>query len=132
MTPIQNDRICAVIVLISGFLILVSSWMLTGSSDFKPVREGIEIALLIWLATGSAIARWIIGILSSLVVVVAIIGALWLISNGLDISRFESMQQLAYVVIALAVAAHGYVAWRLIVWPRQNKLQMATPMSASD
>ncbi|WP_411825423.1 hypothetical protein [Luteolibacter sp. AS25] len=121
MKTIQNDRLCAVIVLIGGILILVGSSMLTGVFEVNPIREGVEIALLIWLATGSTIARWIIGILSALVVVVAIIGGFWLVSNGLDISRLAASQQLAHAVVALAVAAHGYVAWRLLLRPRQDR-----------
>jgi hypothetical protein len=119
MNTLTNYRLCALITALGGLLVVLGIWMMSGVFSFDPVREGFTLLLLVWLATGSNVARWIVGLLLAGSVLVALGGMVWLAANGLELGRMESRQQGAFIPVALAVALYGFVAWRLLVWPRR-------------
>ena len=101
---------------------------MSGNTGIEPIRESVEVALLIWLVTGSGVARWIIGILATLVVVVAAVGTVWIVIDGFNLSGLGSRQRLSFVIVGIAVVMHGFVAWRLLIWPSSNRFnQKADP-----
>jgi len=87
--------------------------------DFRVIREVATLLLLVWLSTGSNIARWIVGTLSLAVVLIGIVGTIWLLSQRAGFENLESSQQLAFGVFAVAVVIHGLVA-RLLLFKRKE------------
>ena len=128
MKTTRNYWLCASITLAAGIFIHIGSWMMSGNTGIEPIRESVEVALLIWLVTGSGVARWIIGILAALVVVAAAVGTVWIVIDGFNLSGLGSRQRLSFVIVGIAVVMHGFVAWRLLIWPSSNRFnQKADP-----
>lgn len=100
----------------------VGHFMISGVFELNLVKEALTIGLLVWLATGSSPARWIVGVLTALSVVIAGIASFLLLSRGFDdLKLLTSRQQSSFVVVAVAGVLYGFVAWRLLVWPgRRN------------
>ena len=118
MTTIQNARMSSVITAIAALLVMLATWMSSGASGFEPTREIITLLLLIWLATGSTVARWIVGILTALALPVSVIGSFWLISNGLDLATIFRPH---FIIIAFAVTMYAFVTYRLLIWKSHTK-----------
>ena len=100
---------------------MTGTWMMTGVFEFNLAKEVLTIGLLFWLATGSSTARWIVGVLTAVAVLIAGIGSLLLLLRGFDAPRLPSRQQISLVVVGVAVVLYGFVAWRLLLWSGREK-----------
>ncbi len=134
MNKIHNIRICAVLAAIGTLLVMLGIWMMSGEFTFDPISEGLALVLLVWLATGSEVARWIVGFLLAVAVLVAVGGAVWFATNDFDFSQLSKRQQWSLPLVVFAAFIYSIVSWRLLVWPRridskrqiQNKSMEAT------
>ncbi len=114
MSDLTNKRFCAGLTLLGVILMSLATFLLASKWDFSVIREVATLLLLVWLSTGSNIARWIVGTLSLAVVLIGIVGTIWLLSQRAGFENLESSQQLAFGVFAVAVVIHGLVAWLLL------------------
>ena len=134
MNTITNYRFCSVLAAIGIILMRINTWVIYDGPIFDDpifdsVRErtktfnlddGITLVLLVWLAMGSNIARWIVGLLLTGAVLIGIVTIVEFekISEFI-FGRLEPREQVSFLLTAVAISLDGFVAWRLLVWPRR-------------
>jgi len=120
MTSLQNKRLCAGIAAIETVMMAFANYLLTGHYYLSVIRDITTLVLLIWLFSGSEIARWIIGVLSCICVVIAVGGTVWIASHNDHLGSLDFTQQFSFVFAVLSVVALGFVGYRLVIWrPRE-------------
>ena len=121
MTSLQNKRLSAGISAIAQAAILIANYMLSGHSGINAIRDSVTLCLLLCLFCGSEIARWIIGILSCLGVVIGLGGITWIALQADGRGLMIGPQRAPTLFIFIALVAIGFVAYRLIFWrPPEN------------
>lgn len=121
MSSLQNDRLCAALSVIAVLSMKLGIWLMSGDFGFKVVGDGITLIFVVWLATGSTIARWIVGSLTAIASIIVIGGLIWLFAGGLDPRTLETRQKLSFVPVVLYALINAFVAWRLMIWNRCSK-----------
>ena len=114
MRDSTTRTLCAGLTLLAIVLMSLATFLMTGRWEFSAVREVATVLLLLWLLTGSNVARWIVGILSVGAVLIGIVGAIWLMNQRTGFEYLTAAQQSAFGGFAAAVAIHGLVAWLLL------------------
>ena len=114
MNRLTIQRMAALLTLLAIGAHLWVTRLQEGQWIISPVRDGIEILLVVWLFNGSSIARWIVAALSSLAVVMAVAFAAYFSFS----SQFQVITlDLSTVIIAGTVVLYAVVAFLLMGHP---------------
>ena len=114
MNRLTIQRMAALLTLLAIGAHLWVTRLQEGQWIISPVRDGIEILLVVWLFNGSSIARWIVAALSSLAVVMAVAFAAYFSFA----SQFQVITlDLSTVIIAGTVVLYAVVAFLLMGHP---------------
>ena len=120
MTDTRNSQLCAGLVVVAEILVMIATCLISGDFGFDLIREGITLGLLIWLLTGSTIARWIVGTLSAIGFLVAIIGLGWFFIRIPNPTSLELDKWVSFAIVGFAALIYGFVSWRLLVRTRST------------
>jgi hypothetical protein len=94
---------------------MLATWLLNGEWGFGFIQEGLTLLLLLWLISGSKLAKWITGILSFLGVIIVLGGVSWILVTYEHGGAFIIEKILSFCVIAIAAILYGIVFWRLLI-----------------
>lgn len=125
MSTLHNNIFCSILIILSSILVMLATWLLRGEWGFNFIQEALTLLLLLWLISGSKLAKWITGILSFLAAMIVFGGIAWILISHEHGASFITEKTLSFCAISIAAVLHVLVFWRLLILKTNNNSEQA-------